>query len=189
MKIVFIRHSKSLVNPRIPIDTWGISDEGVLLAKQLQNLPEIQTLQVIYSSLQPKAIETAVLATKNRGVFLKTDDRLTETTSFTRKFVEEPELEENSKKYYANLQVKINGGESQEEALNRFMAALNSIVSEEKDKQSVGVVSHGSILATFAAQYIEKTAYQILQNMRQPDVAVFDWEKKIFDVFFAELSF
>ena len=66
MNLVLIRHSKSLVNPDIPIPTWGLSDEGIILAKKINELTQIKTLDVIYSSLQTKALETAVLATKNR---------------------------------------------------------------------------------------------------------------------------
>jgi broad specificity phosphatase PhoE len=93
VNIVFIRHSKSLVNPDIPIPTWGLSEEGVTLAKKLNELIQIRTLDVIYASLQTKAIETAVHVTKNTGIPIKVDNRLTETTSFTNKFVNLEQLE------------------------------------------------------------------------------------------------
>lgn len=188
MNIIFIRHSKSLVNPEIPINTWGLSEEGVELAKKLNNLPEIKTLDVIYSSLQPKALETAILATKNLGILIKTDDRLTETTSFTNKFVNLDQLEKNTKEYYSGPKISINNGETSEEALARFNTAINEIVKAEAGKQNIGVVSHGSILASFCAQYKKTGAYEILQNMKQPDVAVFNWETKEFTTNFGDIN-
>ena len=54
MNLVLIRHSKSLVNPDIPIPTWGLSDEGIILAKKINELTQIKTLDVIYSTFQTK---------------------------------------------------------------------------------------------------------------------------------------
>src|SRR5258706_640058 len=115
MKLVLIRHSQSLVNPTVPIDSWGLSDEGMYLAKKLQENKDVQKIQIIYSSLQPKALETAILATKNKGVFLKTNDRLTETTSFTKKFEELDVLEKNTKDFHSGKVDRLNNGESKSE--------------------------------------------------------------------------
>ncbi|MBI4100295.1 histidine phosphatase family protein [Candidatus Microgenomates bacterium] len=187
MNIVFIRHSKSLINPDIPITTWGLSEEGVSLAKKLNNLKKIKELDVIYASLQPKALETAILATKNSGIPIKIDNRLTETTSFTNKFVNLEQLEKNTKEYFSNENSRINNGETGKEALARFNKAINDIFITEKDKKDIGIVSHGNILASFAVQYTKGDAFELVENMKQPDLAVFNWETKKFTIFFGDL--
>jgi broad specificity phosphatase PhoE len=186
VNIVFIRHSKSLVNPDIPIPTWGLSEEGVTLAKKLNELIQIKTLDVIYASLQTKAIETAVLVTKNTGIPIKTDNRLTETTSFTNKFVNLEQLEQNTKNYYSNPKISINNGETLEEALNRFNTAISDITKFE-NKDNIGIVSHGNILASFSAQYIKPSAYELVKNIKQPDIAVFNYDTKKFISFFGDI--
>lgn len=180
MNIVFIRHSQSLVNPHVPIDTWGLSKEGIALAKQLQKHSDVQKIQVMYASLQPKAIETALFATKNKGTYLRTDDRLTEITSFTKKFQPLDVLEKNTKAFYSGNLERLFGGESKDEALKRFHQVLEEISFKEKEKEFVGIVSHGAILAFFAAQYTREDPYEVLQRMKQPDIAVFHWETKKF---------
>ena len=187
MNLVFIRHSKSLVNPDIPITTWGLSDEGVMLAKKLNELSQIKNLDVIYTSLQLKALETAILATKNLGIPVKTDDRLTESTSFTNKFVSLEQLEENNKKYFSGKQISINGGETIEEAHSRFMIALRDIAAAEDGKSNVGIVSHGNILATFSEEIIEKNALQLVEAIKQPDIAIFNWDSHQFTNFFGDI--
>lgn len=186
MKLVLIRHSKSLVNPDVPINTWGLADEGIALAKKMQENKAVQEIQVIYSSLQPKALETAILATKNRGVPLRTDDRLTEITSFTKQFVDLITLEKNTKDFYTKNDVSFFGGETQEEALKRFNQAIEEIVAKEKEVETIGIASHGATLTCFAAQFIEKDPYEIITNLGQPDVALFDWTNKKFVSFFGE---
>jgi broad specificity phosphatase PhoE len=186
MNIVFIRHSISLVNSNIPIPTWGLSEEGVTLAKKLNELTQIKTLDVIYTSLQTKAIETAVLATKNTGIPIKTDNRLTETSSFTNKFVNLEQLEQNTKDYYLNPRRSINNGETVEEALNRFNTAISDITKLE-NKNNIGIVSHGNILASFSAQYVMQRAYELVKKIKQPDIAVFDCDTKKFVSFFGDI--
>ncbi len=188
MNLIFIRHSKSLVNPHIPITTWGLSQEGVVLAKKLQDLTQIKTLDVIYVSLQPKALETALLATKNLGIPIKTDDNLTESTSFTAKFVSVEQLDKNTKDYYSSKDKSINGGETSHVAVNRFNNVISDIVKREKDKQNIGIVSHGNILADFTMQYAKGNAYELVEKMKQPDIAVFDWNTKKFTIFFGDIT-
>lgn len=187
MNLVLIRHSKSLVNPNIPITTWGLSRKGVALAEKLNGISQIKSLDVLYSSLQTKTLETAILATKNTGIPIKTDNRLTETTSFTNKFVGPEELEENSKKYYLDNQISFYGGETSQEALNRFTEAINDIVRVESANKNIGVVSHGNILASFSCQYNRQDPYKLVEKMKQPDIAILDWETKQFIVFFGDI--
>lgn len=186
MNLIFIRHSKSLVNPDIPITTWGLSEEGVALAKKLNALTQIKTLDVVYASLQPKALETAILATKNMGIPIKTDSRLTETTSFTNKFVSLEQLQQNTKEYYSSANIRINKGETQEEALSRFNAALDDITKQE-GKENIGIVSHGNVLASFSTQYKQMDAFELVERIKQPDIAIFNWETKQFTSFFGEI--
>lgn len=188
MNLILIRHSKSLVNPNIPIPTWGLSKEGVALAQKLNEIPQIKTLNVVYSSLQTKALETAVLATKNTGISIKVNDGLTESTSFTNKFVNIEQLTQNTKNYYSNKNLSINNGETSEEALVRFNTAIHIITKAEIDKKNIGIVSHGNILAAFVNQYTNKSPYELVENMKQPDIAVLDWESKQFTTFFGEIS-
>lgn len=187
MNIVLIRHSKSLVNPNIPITTWGLSLEGVALAEKLSGIPQIRLLDVVYSSLQPKALETAVLATKNRGVPIKTDDRLTESTSFTNKFLSLELLEQNTKIYYSDKRLGFNNGENFEESVARFNLAIKDITKEESNRKNVGIVSHGNILTAFASQFVEKDIYEMHENMKYPDFAVLDWKTKKFMTFFGDV--
>lgn len=187
MNLVLVRHSKSLVNPDIPIPTWGLSEEGVILAKGLREITVINSLEVVYSSLQSKALETAVYMTKNSGIQIKTDNRLTESTSFTNKFVDLEQLAQNTKDYYSNTDLSINNGETFQEALNRFMTAIENIIKAEAGKKNIGIVSHGNILAAFSNQYIHKDVYQLAESIKQPDIAVLNWETRKFTTFFGEL--
>lgn len=187
MKFVFIRHSKTDRDPQIPIRCWGLAEAGIQLAKELSRKEVIKGIDVIYASLQTKALETAVLLAKPNAIPIKTDDRLTEVTSFTGHFEKDFDIyTKNVHDYYHDNIERIDNGETKIEALERFVAALESIAVTERDKESIGIISHGNILTLFSALYKDVDSYSLHTQLKQPDVAVFDWDKKEFEVFFGE---
>lgn len=188
MKFIFIRHSKTDRNPQVPILCWGLAESGIKLAEELSHKDVIKNMDVVYASFQTKALETAVLLAKPNAIPIKADDRLTEVTSFTGPFEEDFDLyTKNVHDYYAGTLERISGGETQVEALERFNTALSSIAATEHDKEFVGIITHGNILTLFSALYKDVDCYELHTQIKQPDVAVFDWNEKKFDTFFGEL--
>jgi broad specificity phosphatase PhoE len=187
MKFVFIRHSETDRNPEVPITCWGLSEQGMELAKELSKEQIIKDLDVLYASFQTKALETAVLLAKPNAVPIKADNGLTEVTSFTGVF--EPDFDVYSKSihdFYDGTIDRIAGGETKAEALKRFTDTLERIAKAEPDKSSVGIVTHGNILTLFSALYKDVDCYELHTAIKQPDIAVFDWDEKKFDTFFSE---
>jgi broad specificity phosphatase PhoE len=188
MKFIFIRHSKTDRNPQIPITCWGLADEGIELAKELSHKDVIKDLDVVYASFQTKALETAVLLAKPNAIPIRADDRLTEVTSFTGPFEEDFDLyTKNVHDYYSGELARISGGETKAEALERFNTALESIAITESNKEFVGIITHGNILTLFSALYKGVDCYELHTKIKQPDVAVFNWDEKQFESFFGEL--
>ena len=70
------------------------------------------------------------------------------------------------------------------EATNRFTQAITEVVNNESDKHVIGIVAHGNVLALFASQYEDRDALAIHSSIRMPDIAIFDWEQKTFDILF-----
>lgn len=187
MKFIFIRHSKTDRNPQVPITCWGLVDQGIDLAHELSRKDIIKKMDVLYASLQTKALETAILLAKPNAIPIKVDDRLTEVTSFTGSY--ESDVATYTKSvhdYYSGDRTRIANGETKGEALERFTAALSSIAKTESGNDYIGVVSHGNILALFSALYKDIDAYELHTQIKQPDIAVFDWDRKEFDIFFGE---
>jgi broad specificity phosphatase PhoE len=180
MKITFIRHSKTAVKPEVPITLWGLSDVGIEKAHALSAQNEIKDLDVIYSSLQTKAIETMVYLAKPNTIPMRTHKDLTEITSFTNKFITGDEYTQQIEHYYARTLEHIAGGETIDEALARFETALETIVNNEPGATSIGVVAHGSILSFFTGKYSNLVPFDLHHSIEQPDVAEFDWESKTF---------
>ncbi len=189
MKITLIRHSKTLVEPQKPIVLWGLSDEGIEKAKALSGRDVIKNIQVLYASLQTKAIETAVYFAKPNAIPLKTNNDLTEITSFTNQFItKEQGYEQGVDDFYHDTIERIADGETHQEARERFNKALANIVVEEAKKgiENIGIVSHGNILSYFTAQYANITPYELHDTIQMPDIAILDWDTKKFTTLWGE---
>lgn len=187
MRFVFIRHSKTDRNPEVPITCWGLTHEGIGLAEHLSHENVIEELDAIYTSFQTKAMETALLLAKPNAIPIKADDRLTEVTSFTNFYEEDFDVyTKNVHDYYSGDIARIRNGETKDEALLRFNAALASIAETEKIDATIGIVSHGNILTLFTSQYAKVDCFKLHTEIKQPDVAVFNWDKKRFDSFFGK---
>lgn len=180
MKITLIRHSKTAVKPEVPITLWGLSDVGIEKAQELANESAIQELDVLYSSLQTKAIETMVYLAKPNLIPMRTNKDLTEITSFTNKFFTGDEYTQQIEKYYSRTIDRIADGETIDEALSRFMRALEDIVAREKNAKNIGIVTHGYILSFFSGKYSDLSPFDLHHSLKQPDVAEFDWDSKSF---------
>lgn len=188
MKFVFIRHSKTDRNFEVPILCWGLADDGIELAKELSKKDVIKNLDVLYASFQTKALETAVLLAKPNAIPIKADNGLTEVTSFTGPFEKEFDVyTKNVHDYYYDDIDRIAGGETKTEALERFNATLELIAKTESDKDFVGIITHGHILTLFSALYKDVDCYALHTTIKQPDVAIFNWDEKKFESFFGDL--
>ncbi len=179
MNFVFIRHSKTHPTPDIPIKLWGLTEEGTKKAKALATNPIIKDLSLIYSSLQTKALETALVLAKPNNIPIKTNPDLTEVTSFTREFLGDS-YKQAVTDFFSGKISRIAHGETISEALSRFEDALNEIAESESTKENIGVVSHGTILSFFSAKYSSKPAIFYHDNIQMPDFAVFNWDTKKF---------
>jgi broad specificity phosphatase PhoE len=188
MKLILIRHSKTDRNPQIPITCWGLTTDGIKLAEELSTKNVIKDLDVLYASFQTKALETAVILAKPNAIAIKADNRLTEVTSFTGPFEKDFDMyTKNVHNYYADILSRVSGGETKQEALTRFTSALEAIVETEKEHDRIGIVSHGNILTLFSALYKDVDCFALHTQIKQPDVAIFDWDSKKFDTFFGEV--
>ncbi len=181
MKFTLIRHSKTLVEPEKKITLWGLADIGIEKAVELAKQPVINDLDLMYSSLQTKAIETMVYLAKPNAIPMNTHPDLTEITSFTNKFYTGEQYSSQIEQYYSRTLDRIAGGETIDEALLRFENALDHIVLKESEAQNIGIVTHGYIMSFLTGKYSDLDPYDLHTIIKQPDVAIIDWRTKEFE--------
>ena len=186
MKLYLFRHSRTIIEPEVPTPQWVLSTEGVKRAQSLSENANMRPIEVFYSSLQNKALETTVIFAKPQRVPIKTHAGLAELTSITNAFL--PHYEETVQHLYAGTITTIHNGESFQEGLNRFHRTIEQIVRSEAGHDHIGIVTHGVILSLFAAQYAGVSASDLHHRIAMPDMAILDWETHEFLHFFGGVT-
>lgn len=184
MKLTLIRHSKPEIDPDTSMTLWGLSNEGIKLAKNLSHNDAIMNLDYIHSSLETKALETMLYLAKPNTIPMRTRRGLNEVTSFSNKLFTGEQYLMQKEKYYTRELPRIAGGETIDEALERFANTLDEI-TRECNESNIGILSHGTILALFSAEYSGVDPLALHLTIIQPDFAVFDWNIKQFTKFWS----
>ncbi len=182
MKVVLIRHSNTKVESEKYNPLWALSEKGVANAVMLADHPLLQDIEVLYTSNQLKAIHTGILIAEKLGIFMKQREDLTELTSLTNDWKED--YVGFIHDIYSGTIERHDDGESLAEATKRFTDTVASIVVDEQDKRTIGIVAHGNVLSLFASQYENRDALAIHNAITMPDIAVFDYETKTFATHF-----
>ena len=150
-RLVLVRHSKPEIEPDKPASSWKLGEVGRhrsgLLAARLRGFNP----QVIWTSTEPKAVETAEIVAKAFGVQARTVAGLEEHDRSNVPFFEtRDEFERAVEHFFREPDRLVLGTETAEQALARFTFALDQIISSGH-ADSV-VVTHGTVMTLYAAR-------------------------------------
>lgn len=148
----------------MPAEEWRLSEEGrarcVALAEELAEARP----QVLRSSTEPKARETAELVAPVLGLDVQVDDRLRETARRRVGFLEREELERGIRELFDRPDEVVFGEESAAAALRRFETAVADLPDESV------VVSHGTVISLYVAAQTGLDGYEVWQALQLPDI-------------------
>lgn len=175
MKIILIRHSQTTVDPTIAPELWTLSDEGIRLAQNLAIRNEITPCQVICTSFQAKAIETALIIAKTKRILLHPLADLNESTSVTNGFIEN--YEERILQWHKGNH-RINDGETKEETTARLLTCIEDIQKRFTGMTHIAVVSHANALACISEHFSNQSSDYFHPAIKMPGFAVLDLETR-----------
>ena len=174
-QLVLIRHSAVVVDAAIEPKQWRLSDEGRRLCRPLASALRMHTLEILVSSEEPKAIETAEIVSKRLRIEARTAPGLDE---HRRPFEPDPaEFERLMERFFAEPDQRVFGEESAAEALVRFTAAIDAVLASEPER-SVAIVAHGTVIALYAAPLLGIGAGALWQRLQSPSFIVVDPDAK-----------
>jgi broad specificity phosphatase PhoE len=168
-QLVLIKHSKVTQDPAVPPKHWPLSDEGRSLCRPLADALKMHKLDLLISSEEPKAIETTELVAARLRIETETAPDLDE---HRRPFVAAG-FEDTMKRFFAQPTDRIFGEESANEARARFAEAINAVLRAHPDR-TLGIVTHGTVIALYAAPYFHTGAAALWQRLQHPSFVVID---------------
>jgi broad specificity phosphatase PhoE len=164
--VLLVRHSVPEVDPSIPAADWRLTAEGRSRCAALAERLAAHEPDVVVSSPEPKARETAELLAARLGLELREAAELREQERRTVGWLERAELEAGIRRLFAEPDQVVFGEESATDALARFSRAVDGL------GDGAVVVSHGTVISLYAAGCTGSDAFEIWSGLELPDLLV-----------------
>jgi broad specificity phosphatase PhoE len=174
--IVLIRHAPVTIDKHIVASSWQLSADSQArcqqLANQLQPLHPVQ----LYTSTEQKAVQTAKHLTEALNIPMVVFPNLHETERTSTQFYTDSEnFISTIHKAMRHPDKVIFGDEAFGVARDRLTRQLH-ILADKHPHETIGIVSHGRILAMFLAQIMKQSPIKIWDSMSMPAYAILSWE-------------
>lgn len=152
VKLILIKHAPPQILPEVISHRWVLSDEGRRRCDWLADELNEHGVSRLYTSLEPKALETAALVAVRIGLVLEPRPSLHENDRTGLGFVTEDELQQRLRQFFAQPTEITIGRETANGALQRFAASVGEIAAAV-DNQNSAIVTHGTVISLFVADH------------------------------------
>ncbi len=149
-KLILVKHSLPEILPEIPASEWHLSAEGRQRCHVLGDELAGHAPDLIFSSQEPKAEETAQIIAQQLVKPLFIVPGLHEHERKAVQFTNEEQFEVSVKEFFEQPDVLVFGEETAAQSLNRFSSATDELISQNRD-QNLVIVSHGTVITLFVA--------------------------------------
>jgi broad specificity phosphatase PhoE len=126
-------------------------------------------LDLLVSSDEPKAIETAQLVAARLRIETETAPDLDE---LRRPYIADG-FEDAMARFFAQPTERVFGDETANSARARFAEALNAVLRAHPDR-TLGIVAHSTVIALYAAAYFHTGAAALWKRLQHPSFLALD---------------
>ena len=168
MILLLAKHSQPVVDSTAPSNTWRLSTAGrrraIALAASVRRLRPTKVL----SSPERKALETAQIVAASLRLAVEASDGLREQERPSLPFSGTPDdFERSIEAAFARPGEAIYGGESVDTARLRFAEVVERLRAAFPGETPL-IVSHGTVLAAFAAHVTGQPAFALWRGLDLP---------------------
>ena len=171
-KLILIKHAKPQTAPDVPAHGWRLSEEGrrgaeALIPRLIPHVPDR-----FITSEEPKAVETGQIIAQRLGKLvasapgLHEHDRSNVPMLATREFISLMAL------FFKEPGRLVLGRETAQAAAQRFERAVADVLMKYP-ADNLALVTHGTVLALFAADRGAGDPYLLWRRMGLPSAVVF----------------
>jgi broad specificity phosphatase PhoE len=149
-RLILVKHATPVLTPDVPSNRWVLSAAGQEsccgLAAELRG----QGVRRLYSSLEPKALETAARVAVELGLDVWPRADLHENDRTGLAFGPAADLERLIARFFDEPGALVMGRETASAAHARFAGAVCAIADETTDAPAA-IVAHGTVITLFLA--------------------------------------
>jgi len=172
--LILVRHAQSAPDPALPERDWPLSEKGRRQAAELAPVLADLGVDALASSPFIRAIETLRPYAEAANLEIAVDEDLRER-ALGGWMENVADVEAAVRRMHADLDFKLEGGESGHACVARFEAALARIAATNPGR-TIAVGSHGGVLGHLIARQGVPLPEEFWRRIGNPHLFVFDAE-------------
>lgn len=166
--MILVRHSVPAIIPELPASEWHLSDLGRHRCIQMAERLRPHSPQIIVSSTEPKALETAQIVGRLLNTHVETWNDLHEHVRTNVPFFKDPaDFKAKVARFFAEPDKLVLGGETANQAHSRFSRAVAKAVKAYPSK-TVAICTHGTVMTLFVTRANDLEPFPFWSQLKLP---------------------
>lgn len=165
--LILVKHSLPQIDPSVPSREWRLSCEGRRRARKLGDRLDRYNLDLVASSTEPKALETAEIAAGALDVPIEIVEGLHEHERANVGFLKSERFERSIERFFSRPKDPVFGDETADQAHDRFSNAVNGLSDRFRHK-NIAIVTHGTVLSLFVSRISELEPFALWRRLGLP---------------------
>lgn len=171
--LILVKHSVPEIEKDRPANTWKLSKEGQLRAQRLAEQLESFAPEVILSSNEPKAKETAEILARHLQLSMQILPDLHEHDRSGVPYLSHDVFQASIRDFFQKPNELVFGKETAHQAYVRFYRAIHSILNENSNK-TVVIVTHGTVISLFVSRLTGSSDLELWSQLGLPSFIAMD---------------
>ena len=165
-RLVLVRHSVPEIEREVPAASWQLSEAGKTRAAAFARQLDPGSARTIFTSEEPKALETARALASVWALPVEAVPGLQEHERPVAQILTRERFEERIRQMFARPLEPVFGTETAEHARRRFSLALMRLIARSAD--DVVAVSHGTVMTLFVAEATGVAPFALWKSLEMP---------------------
>ena len=169
--LILVKHALPQIDPMVPANQWRLSEEGQCFSQVLAQKLAQYELDLIFSSVEPKAIETADIVATALEKRVEVVEDLHEHDRNNVGFLEKKKFEASVAQFFNQPDLLTFGDETADQAHHRFSRAVMGIIEKYADK-NIALITHGTVLTLFVSRLVGVEPFAFWKGLELPSWVV-----------------
>ena len=171
--LILVKHSLPDVQAHLPANQWRLSEEGRLRVNRLAEKVKDFQPEMICSSSEPKAKETAEILASLLGLETQVVGGLHEHERTNTPFLSQDAFQASVCEFFQHPGQLVFGAETADQAHTRFERAVTAALCDHPGKTAI-VVSHGTVISLFVSRRTGLSDWLLWNELGLPSFVVID---------------
>ena len=169
--LVLVKHAMPEIDPAVPAKDWHLSEEGCVRSRILGEELDRYDLDLVISSIELKAMETAEIAAGVLNVRFEVVEGLQEHERSNVGFLEKERFEQSVSHFFARPAELVFGEETADSAHDRFSKGVYKL-SDRFPRLNMAIVTHGTVISLFVSRISELEPFALWKQLGLPSWVV-----------------